>query len=156
MKLLASSPSYNRRPQWRASCGVLVAQLLAGGWRSSVPPLRATADELEQITPLLLKSGAAGMAWRKIRDSSLRVCFAASQLQQAYRLYSLEAALHQRRLKQVIPLLRSMGVEPVLVKGWTIARLYPEPGLRPYCDLDLCVLPDQHAVAKAALRSPES
>src|SRR5262249_20582064 len=113
MKLLASSPSYNRRPQWRASCGGLDARLLARGGRSPVPPLRATADELEQITPLLLKSGAAGMAWRKIRDSSLRVCFAASQLQQAYRLYSLEAALHQRRLKQVIPLLRSMGVEPV-------------------------------------------
>jgi len=133
-----------------------VAQLLAGGWRSSVPALCTTADELEQITPLLLKSGAAGMAWRNIRDSALRACFAASQLQQAYRLYSLESALHERRLKQVVPVLRSMGVEPVLVKGWAVARLYPEPGLRPYCDLDLCVLPEDYAAAKATLRSSES
>jgi len=133
-----------------------VAQLLAGGWRRSIPPLRTAADELEQIAPLLLLSGGAGIAWRKIRDSALRASFAASQLQQAYRLYSLEAALHERRLKQVIPVLRNMGAEPVLVKGWAIARLYPEPGLRPYCDLDLCVLPDHCAAAKAALRSPES
>src|SRR5215470_10275512 len=87
----------------------------------------------------------ARLAWRKIRDSALRASSAALQLQQAYRIYSLEAVLHQRRLKQVIPVLRSFGAEPVLVKGWAIARCYPEPGFRPYCDLDLCVLPDHFA-----------
>src|SRR5207247_1088017 len=29
--------------------------------------------------------------------------------------------------------------DPVLIKGWAIGRLYPEPGLRPYGDLDLVV-----------------
>jgi hypothetical protein len=138
----------------QASRGVLVAQLLAGAWRNSTRPLLATADELAEISLLLLRSGAAGLAWRRIRDTDLRDP-SPRQLQQAYRLYSLEAALHERRIKQVIPVLRSFGVEPVLVKGWAIARRYPEPGLRPYCDLDLCVLPDHYAAAKAALSSPE-
>jgi hypothetical protein len=35
----------------------------------------------------------------------------------------------------------------VLVKGPAIARLYPERGLRPFGDLDLCVRPDQHGTA---------
>jgi len=29
------------------------------------------------------------------------------------------------------------GVEPILGKGWAIARLYPERGMRPYGDIDL-------------------
>ncbi len=57
-------------------------------------------------------------------------------------------------MKRALPLLGSLGVEPVLVKGWAIARHYPEAGLRPYTDLDLCVLPDQYANACAALKDP--
>lgn len=140
----------------RASRGALVAQLMAGTWRNEPEPPIVSADELDEIAPLLLRSGAAGLAWRRIRDYSLRACSAARQLQQAYRIYSLEAALHERRLKHVIAVMRSFGAEPVLVKGWAIARLHREPGLRPYCDLDLCVLPDHYAAARAALRSPET
>jgi hypothetical protein len=140
----------------KASRGALVARLLEGAWRSSTAPILIAADQLEEIAQLLLLSGAAGLAWRKIRDSALRASSAAHQLQQAYRLYSLQAVLHERRLRQVIPVLRSFGAEPVLVKGWAIARFYPEPGLRPYCDLDLCVLPDHYAAARAALESPEA
>jgi hypothetical protein len=81
---------------------------------------------------------------------------ALSQLQQAHRFQALQVALHVHGLKQVIPRLRGAGVEPVLVKGWDIARLYPEPGLRPFTDLDLCVLPDQYAKAQAVLADPQS
>jgi hypothetical protein len=84
----------------------------------------------------------------------LRSTPAADQLHQAYRLDSLQSALHQRDLERAIPLLRGYGVEPVLVKGWAIAKLYPEPGMRPYGDFDLCVLPDQYRQAVAALKDP--
>ena len=57
---------------------------------------------------------------------------------------------------QTITLLRSAGVEPLLVKGWAIARLYPEHGLRPYGDIDLCVRPEQHTSAMAVLSAPEA
>jgi len=49
--------------------------------------------------------------------------------------------------------LRSAGVEPLLAKGWAAARLYPEPGLRPYGDLDLYLPAEQHAAALASLTS---
>src|SRR5262249_5230360 len=49
------------------------------------------------------------------------------------------------------------GIEPLLFKGWAIARLYPEPGLRASGDIDLCVRPEEYAAALAALRDvPEA
>ncbi|MFY9555703.1 MAG: nucleotidyltransferase family protein [Blastocatellia bacterium] len=135
--------------------GELVAQALAGAWRSSPAAPTNTARELEEISTLLLKSGAAGLAWCKVRQSELRFSSAADHFHQAYRLQSLQAALHERSLKHVIPFLRDIGIEPMLVKGWSIARLYPEVAMRPYDDLDLCVLPDHYKTAKEALKGIE-
>jgi hypothetical protein len=39
----------------------------------------------------------------------------------------------------------------VLVKGWAVAMLYPEMGLRPYGDIDLCFEEKNYAKAAAAL-----
>jgi hypothetical protein len=135
------------------SHGRLLTALLAGSWRPAAPPFDCSAAELEEIAPLLLKSGAAALVWRRIRHSPLRDLPAAQEFHQAYRLYALQAALHQRTIEQVLQLLRSIGIEPVLIKGWAAARLYPEQGLRPYGDIDLCVRPEQLEQARAALKT---
>jgi hypothetical protein len=133
-----------------------VARLLAGAWRQAPPSAPVSAEDIDELAPLLLSLGAGGLAWRRVRETALSHAAASSHLQQAYRFHSLEVAVHAHRLKQAITRLRRFGVEPVLVKGWAIARLYPEPSLRPFSDLDLCVLPDQYRVARAALDNPES
>jgi hypothetical protein len=102
--------------------------------------------------PLLLASGAASLAWWRVRRSEFRTAPAALDLQDAYRLDALQAILHEREIVEALALLRSAGVEPILVKGWAAARLYPESGLRPYGDIDLCCRPDQIDDAAAALR----
>jgi hypothetical protein len=84
----------------------------------------------------------------------LRNSTTAHLFQHEYRIHSLEAALHARGLKHVIGLFREVGVEPVVIKGWAIARFYPEPGMRPYSDLDLCVQPDQYSKAETLLKDP--
>ncbi|MDQ3698123.1 MAG: nucleotidyltransferase family protein [Gemmatimonadota bacterium] len=71
--------------------------------------------------------------------------------EQAYRIHSLHAQVHAHHLGVAVRSLRSCGVEPILAKGWSIASRYPEPGLRPYGDIDMCVRPDQHAAALTAL-----
>ncbi len=136
--------------------GSLVAAVLAGAWRSSPPPLASTAEELAQAAPLLVASGAGALGWWRVRHSELRTTLAAMALLDAYRLHTVQATLHEREIPEAITLLRSAGVEPILVKGWAIARLYPEPGLRPYGDLDLCCQPGQYAAAAAALERPEN
>jgi hypothetical protein len=47
--------------------------------------------------------------------------------------------------------LRPAGVQAILGKGWAMARLYPDPGLRPYGDVDLYVRSGDHDAARTAL-----
>ena len=156
MRTLASTVKRYPGTQSKATRGASVARLLAGAWRGSPAPPASSAQELNEISNLLLTSGAAGLAWHRIRGSALGRGPVADQLHQAYRRDTLYAALQHRSLKQIIPLLRRSGVEPLLVKGWAIARYYPEPGLRPYIDLDLCVAQDQYADAMRVLSLPEA
>jgi Uncharacterised nucleotidyltransferase len=92
------------------------------------------------------------LTWWRLRNSQIASQSASRELEQAYRLHAIQAELHESNIKQVFKLLRKAAVEPILVKGWSIARLYPEVGLRPYGDIDLCVAPAQYAVAQNALR----
>ena len=103
---------------------------------------------------MLLSTGAASLGWWRVRSSELRATAAAHELRQAYRLYTLQAGRQERKIVQAITRLQSAGVEPLLVKGWAVARLYPERGLRPYGDIDMCVRPEQYEVAVAALAAP--
>jgi hypothetical protein len=107
--------------------------------------------ELAEVTPVLLETGAGGLGWWRIRGTPLQRCAAGRQLQQAYRLQSILSEVRQRELLEAVRALRAADVEPVLVKGWSVARLYPETGLRPYGDVDLSVRPGQRGVAEAAL-----
>jgi len=122
--------------------------VLADSWREVLPALEMTAEELAAVTPALLQTGSGALGWRRVRDSHWRNSSAASELQQAYRIHAVQTVLHEVQIKETIELLRSNGVEPILVKGWAIARSYFEPGLRPYGDIDLCVNPDQYLMAR--------
>jgi Uncharacterised nucleotidyltransferase len=133
------------------SPGSVLASLLRGIWRHNPPALAISEDELTRVTPLLLRSGGGALGWYRVRRSGLRISVAARTLQQAYRLHALRAAVHEQVLPGLFGALRSVGVEPILIKGWAVARLYPEPGLRPYGDFDLVVRPEQHAAAVTVL-----
>jgi len=133
----------------------LIAQILAQSWRESPPPLETSAEDLTRVAPLLLGSGAAALAWWRVRHSELRSSPEALQLQNAYYHFTLESDLHERDIKHVFTLFYAAGVEPLLVKGWASARPYPEPGMRVYGDIDLCVRPEQHESALRVMKSPE-
>jgi hypothetical protein len=132
----------------------LLAEALAGAWRASPPEPKLSGEELARVAPLLVGSGAAALAWWKVRGSALEVCAAADTLKESYRCQALRSALQEREVEHVFALLRSAGVEPVLLKGRAAAGLYPERGLRPPGDIDLCVRPEQYGVARSALWGP--
>lgn len=135
--------------------GTLAARVLAGSWRQSPPPLTISETELDLVTPMLLATGAGALGWKRVSTSRLRTAPAALELEQAYRLHALQSAMHERGIEKALTHLRSAGVEPILVKGWAIGRLYPEVGLRPYGDLDLCVEPGQYQSARTALKESD-
>jgi hypothetical protein len=134
---------------------VLIATLLRRAWRLSPQALSLKVDELEEIASLLLGSGAGALAWWRIRATRLCASRAARKLHEAYRLHTINVALYGDKIKRAFILLRAHKIEPVLIKGWANARLYPEAGLRPYGDIDLCVEPSRYAQAVSVLESPD-
>jgi hypothetical protein len=65
--------------------------------------------------------------------------------------------LRQLRLRQILTsaatLLREHGIEPVLLKGFSLAMLYPNPNLRQFGDIDLFVGLEDFHQACTLLRS---
>lgn len=122
-----------------------MASVLRQSWHSA-PPVFSDPDVLPRILPILIATGAAALAWWRLDRSGSPATAVDDELRDAFRSHSLQAALRARAIRLVLPALQDAGIEPLLVKGWSAARLYPDPGLRPYGDIDLCV-PD---IARAA------
>jgi hypothetical protein len=104
------------------------------------------------VAASLNETGAAALLWWRIHNSPLSSTPIGRRLEESYKLLRLAARVHEREIKFVCSLLRAEGIEPVLVKGWAIARRYPDTALRPYGDIDLCVKPEQLSRADAALK----
>lgn len=133
--------------------GKVIAQILAAEWTRT---LSISADELAAVAPMFFNLGGAAWAWRQIRQTPLRETPTAHDLHQAYRLHTLQVAVKELEIAQVFSHLRSLGLEPLMGKGWAIARHYPEPGLRPFGDIDLYVRLEQYQDVLAAFQTPAS
>lgn len=137
--------------------GRLVATLLSHSWRiSDLPELEFSETELNEVTPLLYGSGAAALGWKRIAKSHLQNTASGELLHQAYRLLSLQAAIHEQQLTKVFRLLNSAGVDAILAKGWVAAQMYSDTTLRPYGDIDLLVHPEEVQRAEEVLAAPEA
>ena len=136
--------------------GRQVAAAVAGSWRVSSRPWEPSRPELTAVSSLLLGSGAGALAWRRLRVAEVARSPVGFELQQAYRFHAIQALIHERQLARVLVRLRAAGVEPLLGKGWAVARHYPEAGLRPYGDFDLYVEAAQSDAARVALEGDEA
>ncbi|MFV1988868.1 MAG: nucleotidyltransferase family protein [Gemmatimonadota bacterium] len=135
------------------SRGRAIATLLAGSWRPEPPPYQRASINEAGLASQILETGAGGLAWWRVRDSGLDFP-GASELQEAYRLQTLQSGIHEGRIQEGVALLRAAYIEPLLAKGWLAAGLYAQRGLRPYGDIDLWVRPDQGPAAFEALGYP--
>ncbi|HXD31038.1 MAG TPA: nucleotidyltransferase family protein [Pyrinomonadaceae bacterium] len=135
--------------------GHLVSSILTGSWRDSdFPPLELSELQLDEVTPLLYGSGAGALGWWRLRSSHLGKTASTELLHQAYRLLTLQSAIHEEKIAKVFKLLRESSIEPILIKGRAAAELYPDRALRPYGDIDLLVRPSQFQVALEILAQP--
>jgi len=132
--------------------GRVVAHLLAGSWRAAPPLVDVDLSTLAEVTSLMGTLGVGGLAWWKLLHSGLGEVADAESARRAYRADAIQAALHLHSIRVLVSRLRAAGIEPIVIKGWSTARLYPEPGLRPYVDLDLVVPPGLGASAETILQ----
>ncbi len=129
-----------------AQRGLIVSRLLRRAWRVS-PEWRDEPADLASIEEILVRSGTAPLAWHALRSESA----AAERLHDVWRISCLHASRGRRRAAAAVAFFRGRGIQTLLVKGWAIARLYPEPALRPYTDTDLAVGPEQIEQAEKLL-----
>src|SRR5437660_1089066 len=94
--------------------GSFIARVLAGSWRQVPSPLKISAEQLEMVKPSLLATGAGALAWKRVSQSELRNSPAGLELEQAYRLHSLQSAIHERDIRDILKLLDHAGIESVL------------------------------------------
>jgi hypothetical protein len=135
--------------------GQLVADFLAGSWRTVQPRLDMSLSDLERVTSLLYNSGGAGLAWWRIHESDLAITPCGELLHQGYRMQALQTPINEERILKAFRLLRDAGIEPILVKGWAAAQFYPHQTFRPYGDIDLVVRAADHSTAREALMRDE-
>jgi len=136
--------------------GLVIANLLAGSWRTAPPPLNLSPEDLDEITPLIYNSGAAALGWRRIRETHLRTTASAEVLHQGYRLQALQVAISQQKIEIIHRLLQEARIDAILLKGWTVAGFYPEFAFRPLGDIDLVVRPSDYKAATRVLAQPEA
>jgi hypothetical protein len=146
---MPTSLSQTSRKHERAN---LVASLLACAWRAEPEAADCGAEELEMAALPLMETGAAALAWRRLRNSELASTTTAGQLHDVYRLYQLLAIVYEREVANVFRLLRSHSIEAILVKGLAASRHYGEPAARPCGDVDVCVRPEQYEAARVVLK----
>jgi hypothetical protein len=134
-----------------SSGNIPLLRILSGAWRAQPDPEGISESDLERATPLLLATGTAALAWHKLSTLPFESNPSFQKLEEAYRLHSIHSAVLEHRIRDLFTLLRGGGVEPLLLKGWAVARWYPETGLRPSGDIDLWIKPAELPQAETLL-----
>jgi hypothetical protein len=75
------------------------------------------------------------------------------QLSDEHRWNLLQHRRFEIRITQSFEILRSRGIEPVLIKGWAAALNYPDEKSRVFADIDLAVPRDQYKFVLELSRS---
>lgn len=134
---------------------LLIAKFLSGAWREVPPPLETSAEELEAaIIPLQNIYGKA-FGWWRVKETNLCETNAAKDFHDAFRYYTIFTRAKEWQIEEAFSLLRSNNIEPILVKGWAINRLYPNLALRFFGDNDLLIQPRQFQKAQEILSSKD-
>jgi hypothetical protein len=136
--------------------GLAIAAVLRSAWREVPEPVSNLDGAVSASAATLLGTGCGALAWWRLRGSPLADEIPAAPLREAFRLHTLQAAVHAKNIEHVLGHFNAAGLTPMVFKGWTMARLYAKPGLRPYGDVDVLVSAADEMRARDVIRSMSS
>jgi Uncharacterised nucleotidyltransferase len=125
--------------------------ILSQFWRLSPTPLECRPELLEEAEKPLVAMSVGAIAWWRVRGSGLRSLPAAERLRDVYYRNAISNMRQEREIERLLGLLRARAVEPLLIKGWASARLYPNGALRLIGDLDLYIPPEKRQAVQELL-----
>ncbi len=97
---------------------------------------------------MLIESGSVGLVWPRLWHRAEELGAVGAALAAAYDAQVAHNARVERDIARVVTRLREHGVEPVLIKGLAVARLYPAPLIRTAGDIDLVVRDEDYNLAE--------
>jgi len=103
------------------------------------------------VMPIVIRSGSVGIVWPRLRDRYDPGSAIAQAMETAFQAQVQHNARVERDIARVVTRLRDHGVDPILVKGWAVARQYPPGLVRPAGDIDLVVREDAYERATALI-----
>lgn len=126
-----------------------LAEIFAGSWRqSSFRKATLSSENLHRHAGLIASAGGAALTWFSIRRYIPEFSESVVNLyREAYVDSVARAAAHEAELERISAAFQAAGIRSILLKGWSIGRLYPESGLRPSGDIDLWIDPNRHVRA---------
>jgi hypothetical protein len=130
---------------------VLLARAYDGAWRSDALPLDFSIEEVAAILPHLIDLGGVGLVWPRLQDRPAELGAAGMALDYGFRQQQQRNLEAPGRIANAVEVLHDAGIEPVLLKGWSVSRFYPQQVVRLSGDVDLVVRPDEFERAEAAL-----
>ena len=111
--------------------------------------------DLSTATPWAERHGIAPLLWRALGSAGALDALgdAEPRLRSVAEVHRMEALLLlPRAASMALVPLTDGGLEPVVLKGPTLAARYPEPGLRPMSDIDVLLPPRDHTRALQLLQ----
>ena len=138
--------------------GMKLAAILAGIWRqpSSRNPT-FSSENLHRHAPIFASAGSAALVWFGIRRHKSEFSEPVVNLyREAYVASVARAAAHEAELERIVLVFQAAGIRLILLKGWSVGRLYPESGLRPSGDIDLWIDPARRTQAGEVLKTVAS
>lgn len=73
----------------------------------------------------------------------------------AQRWHALQTKVNELRLAEAVRFYRANGLEPLVIKGWSLARFYPPEEPRTASDIDLAIAPEDFDRAVRLKNAPE-
>lgn len=119
--------------------GQTIAWLHNGAWRADAPDLELSSRQLKSIMPSLFKTGSVGIVWPRLRHAADRYGALGIGMEQGYAAQVEHNGKVATEIAGLVTEMRRAGIEPVLIKGWSNSRLYPQGVIRPAGDIDLWV-----------------
>jgi hypothetical protein len=134
--------------------GAELAEILAGSWRQpSFCKRTLSSEDLRNHASLLASAGIAALAWFRIRRHTSELSHqVVNFFHREYLGSTMRAAVHEAELERLMEAFHAAGIRSILLKGWSVGRLYPESGLRPSGDIDLWIDPEQRGAAEVFLQ----